>query len=44
MTPEHRYLGKLVGYDRQATEDSRRKMLAFFSAHLVSRKGGKNNL
>lgn len=34
LTPEHRYMGKLVGYDRQATEDSRRRMLAFFIAHL----------
>ena len=30
LTPEHRYMGKLVGYNGQATEDSRRKMLAFF--------------
>lgn len=26
----HRYLGKLIGYDRAATEDSRTRMLTFF--------------
>ncbi|MDT8344164.1 MAG: dienelactone hydrolase family protein [Thermohalobaculum sp.] len=30
LAPEHRYLGKLVGYDREATEDSRRRILDFF--------------
>lgn len=38
LAPEHRYLGKLVGYNRQATEDSRRRMLAFFVAHLGDRR------
>ena len=31
IAPVHRYLGKLVGYDRAATEDSRRLMLGFFA-------------
>jgi len=31
-----RYLGKLIGGDRRATEDSREKMLAFFSSHLTA--------
>ena len=34
LAPEHRYLGKLVGYNKQATEDSRRKMLAFFTQNF----------
>lgn len=34
LAPEHRYLGKLVGYDRAATEDSRQRMLAFFIGGL----------
>jgi dienelactone hydrolase len=29
-----RYLGKLVGFDKSATEDSRAQMLAFFNGHL----------
>lgn len=30
LAPLQRYLGKLIGFDRQATEDGRRQMLAFF--------------
>lgn len=30
-----RYLGKLIGNDRSATEDSRKKMAAFFIDHLT---------
>lgn len=30
-----RYLGKLVGYDKQAAEDGRLKMLTFFEEHLT---------
>lgn len=30
-----RFLGKLIGGDRQATEDSRKRMLAFFVANLT---------
>ncbi|MFN3657175.1 MAG: dienelactone hydrolase family protein [Pseudolabrys sp.] len=31
--PQQRYLGKLIGYDKTATEDSRAAMLAFFAQH-----------
>lgn len=34
----HRYLGKLIGYDRAATEDSRTRMLTFFER---TRAGGR---
>lgn len=30
LAPMHRYLGRLVGHDPDATQDSRRQMLAFF--------------
>jgi dienelactone hydrolase len=30
LAPEHRYMGKRVGFNREATEDSRRTILAFF--------------
>jgi len=34
LAPIHRYLGKLVGYDQRATDDSRQEMLAFFRGHM----------
>lgn len=34
LAPEHRYLGKLVGFNRPATEDSRRRLLAFFRSNI----------
>lgn len=37
LTPEHRYLGKLVGYNPEATEDSRQLMLAFFRENSAAR-------
>ena len=36
--PPQRYLGKLIGYDQPATEDSRAHMLAFFNSTLASRQ------
>ena len=36
----HRYLGKLVGKNPQAAEDSRARMVAFFEAQATSRSGG----
>lgn len=38
LSPEHRYMGKLVGYNRAATEDSRARMLAFFEGSLAERR------
>jgi dienelactone hydrolase len=32
-----RYLGKLIGFDRSATEDSRTKMLDFFDEQLADK-------
>lgn len=33
---QQRYLGKLVGYEKDAAQDSRLKMLSFFVEHLTS--------
>lgn len=33
--PVQKYQGHLVGYDRKATADSRRQMLAFFKKHMT---------
>ncbi|WP_237213246.1 dienelactone hydrolase family protein [Falsiroseomonas oryziterrae] len=46
LSPPHRFLGKLVGYDADATQDSRQQMLAFFREHgaraRVARAGASN--
>jgi dienelactone hydrolase len=36
--PPQRYLGKLIGYDKPATENSRAHMLAFFNGTLAPRQ------
>jgi dienelactone hydrolase len=41
LAPEHRYMGKLVGHNQEATEDSRRRMLAFFEANFDARSGDR---
>jgi len=33
---QQRYMGKLVGYDKDAAQDSRKEMIAFFNKHLTS--------
>ncbi len=36
--PEQRYLGKRVGFDKEATEDSRARMLAFFDGRRLGKE------
>lgn len=38
-----RYLGKLIGFDKPATEDSRTRMLAFFGSHVSNKTLAKKS-
>ncbi len=42
--PSQRYLGKLIGFDKPATEDSRAQMVAFFKAHLPTQTVAEKTL
>jgi dienelactone hydrolase len=37
--PVQRYLGKRIGFNRSAAEDSRKEMVRFFRRHVIDRQG-----
>jgi dienelactone hydrolase len=37
--PVQRYLGKRIGFNRSAAEDSRKEMVRFFRRHVIDREG-----